>query len=305
MKKNIIVIGGANLDISAALNAPFIANDSNPGHITLGHGGVARNIAHNLRLLGHNVKFISIFGTDIFGGLLIDNCKKIGLDVSMSERFSDFRTGTYLCINNHSGDMIAAVADTDIIQHINPEFLEHRLGEINKADLIVADTNVCEPSLTWLLNNCVVPIYVDAVSSTKAWRIINALTKNHTSRLHTLKLNVKEALAVTNTQSHEEAAVKLIAMGIDNLYITLGGEGVYCACAKEDTTDIDTRFFPALPIQEVVNTTGAGDAFLAGVIHAVTENIPFPQNAQYGLMAARATLMSEQAVNPDITNILL
>ena len=46
-------------------------------------------------------------------------------------------------------------------------------------------------------------------------------------------------------------------------------------------------------------------AFLAGVVYAYTKNIPFPKTAQYGLMAARATLMSPKPVNPDIANILL
>lgn len=298
MNKNIIVIGGANLDISATLSAPFIANDSNPGHITLGHGGVARNIANNLQLLGHNVRFVSIFGTDIFGGLMLTHCKSIGLDLALSEQVSDHRTGTYVCINNHAGDMIAAVADTDIISHITPDFLEQRLGEFNNADLIVADTNISENALSYLLANCVAPIFVDAVSSTKAWRIVNALSKSHTARLHTLKLNLKEALIVTGSEDCQTAAEKLLNTGVDYVYITLGNDGVYCASADRSTT------YPALPV-EVKNTTGAGDAFLAGVIHAYTRNIDFPQTAQYGLMAARATLMSEQAVNPDIANILL
>ena len=83
------------------------------------------------------------------------------------------------------------------------------------------------------------------------------------------------------------------------MYITLGSEGVYCRNAAEEW------LFPALPITEVVNTTGAGDAFLAGVVYALAKGLPFPQVAQYGLMAARATLMSPKAVNPDIANILL
>ena len=60
----------------------------------------------------------------------------------------------------------------------------------------------------------------------------------------------------------------------------------------------------ALP-GDVVNTTGAGDAFLAGVVYAHAKGLDFPQTAQYGLMAARATLMSMKAVNLDIANILL
>lgn len=294
----ISVIGGANFDISAGLSAPFIANDSNIGHVTLGYGGVARNMAHNLCLLGHKVHFISVFGGDIFGGLMRDYCKNVGLDLSLSDQVKDERTGLYLCINNHGGDMIAAVADTEIIQHITPQFIEKRLGELNQSAAIVCDTNLQTEALQYLLDSALAPVFVDAVSSTKAQRIIDALHNSKNGKLNTLKLNLKEALVVTGTQSAEEAAAQLIDMGVENVYITLGSEGVYCRNTERD------RMFPALPV-EVVNTTGAGDAFLAGVVHAVLQNVAFPQTAQYGLMAARATLLSEQAVNPEIANILL
>ena len=294
----ITVIGGANFDISAALTTNFIANDSNPGHISLGHGGVARNIAHNLCLMGIEVRFLSVFGSDLFGGFMYDQCKRIGLDMSLSEHLQGERTGMYLCINNHAGEMIAAVADTEIIRHITPEFLEKRAGELNQSDLIVADANLSEDSIRFLMENSIAPVFIDAVSTTKAHRVTNALQKCKLPHLHTLKLNVKEALAVTDTNTYSDAAQRLMDMGVEYLYITLGSEGVYCRHAGEEW------LFPALPV-EVVNTTGAGDAFLAGVVLAYLKSIPFPQTAQYGLMAARATLLSEKAVNPDIANILL
>ena len=62
------------MDISAALTAPFVPADSVPGHVTLGCGGVARNIAHNLRLMGNEVRFVSIFGGDTFGRLCWQEC---------------------------------------------------------------------------------------------------------------------------------------------------------------------------------------------------------------------------------------
>ena len=291
----ITVIGGANFDISARLENNFIAADSNPGSISLGHGGVARNIAHNLCLLGHDVRFMTIFGNDIFGSLISDQCKSIGIDMSMSDTIKSERSGMYLCINNHGGEMIAAVADTGVLRHLTPEYLEKHLGDINKSDIIAADTNVPEDTLRYLLDNSLAPVFVDAVSSTKAWRIINALKKSKIAKLHTLKLNLKEALSVTETLTPEDAENRLRELGVEHVYITMSGEGVYAG---------DGITYPALP-GEVVNTTGAGDAFLAGVIHAYTKDIPFPKTAQYGLMAARATLMSETAVNPDIANILL
>ena len=286
------------MDLSATLADAFIAADSNPGHIDVGYGGVARNIAHNLALLGARTQLLTVFGGDLFGGLLHDYCKQQGIDVHLSERESSLRSGIYVCINNHGGEMIAAVADTEAIRAITPEWLTKRSGEINMSDFIVADTNLTEDSIRWLMENVTAPLFIDGVSSTKAHRVINALRKAKLPYLHTLKLNLKEALAVTETATYGEAAQKLIDLGVAHVYITLSGEGVYCRNATEEWV------FPALP-GDIVNTTGAGDAFLAGVVYAHAKGIDFPQTAQYGLMAARATLMSPKAVNPEIANILL
>ena len=117
------------MDISAALTAPFVPADSVPGQVTLGCGGVARNIAHNLRLMGHDVKFVSAFGGETFGEMCWRECQAIGLDLTLSERCDGMRNGLYLCVNDQTGNMIAAVADTDIISQITPEFLGARMTE--------------------------------------------------------------------------------------------------------------------------------------------------------------------------------
>jgi len=298
METLISVIGGANVDLSATLNDAFIAADSNPGHIEVGYGGVARNIAHNLSLLGARTQLLTVFGGDLFGGLLHDYCRQQGIDVHLSGRDESMRSGIYLCLNNRNGEMIAAVADTEAIRVITPEWLAKRSGEINLSDYIVADTNITEDAIRWLMDNVTVPLFIDGVSTTKAHRVVNALRKAKLPYLHTLKLNLKEALAVTETATYAEAAQQLLNLGVAHVYITLGSEGVYCRTAAEEW------LFPALP-GEVINTTGAGDAFLAGVVYAHAKGIDFPKTAQYGLMAARATLMSLKAVNPDIANILL
>lgn len=298
METRISVIGGANVDLSATLHDAFIAADSNPGHIEVGYGGVARNIAHNLTLLGARAQLLTVFGGDLFGGLIHDYCKQIGIDLHLSDRESSLRSGIYLCLNNRSGEMIAAVADTEVIRTITPEWLAKRSGEINSSDYVVADTNISEDAIRWLMENVTSPLFIDGVSTTKAHRVVNALRKAKLPYLHTLKLNLKEALAVTNTSSYAEAAQQLLNLGVAHVYITLGADGVYCRNAAQEW------LLPALP-GEIVNTTGAGDAFLAGVVFAHAKGLDFPQTAQYGLMAARATLMSTKAVNPDIANILL
>ena len=212
------------MDISAALTAPFVPADSVPGQVRLGCGGVARNIAHNLRLMGHPVRLVSAFGGETFGEMCWHECQAIGLDLSLSERCDGMRNGLYLCVNDQTGDMIAAVADTDIVGCITPAFLEARIDAISASALVLADTNISTEALQYLIDHCTAPLMVDTVSTAKAPRVIN--------------------------------------------------------------------------------TTGAGDAFIAGVAHAQMQNIAFPACAITGLKAAHATLLSPQTVNPDINNYL-
>jgi len=294
----VTVIGGVNMDISAALTAPFVPADSIPGQVTLGCGGVARNIAHNLLLMGNDVKFVSLFGGETFGEMCWRECEAIGLDLSLSERREGLRNGLYLCVNDLTGDMIAAVADTDIIDHVTPDFLEPRMASINAAAAVVADTNMSEDSLRYLIDHCTVaPLFIDTVSTAKAPRVITALQHSATKRLHGLKLNLLEAQTVTRCHTARDAASCLTAMGVEEVYITLGAEGVYCSDGTRH------EHLPAIPTR-VINTTGAGDAFIAGIVHATMRHVPFPDGAHTGLKAAHAALLSQQTVNPNIQNYL-
>ena len=297
MDKYLTVIGGVNMDISAALTAPFVPADSVPGHVTLGCGGVARNIAHNLRLMGHEVKFVSVFGGETFGEMCWRECQAIGLDLTLSERCEGMRNGLYLCVNDQSGEMRAAVADTDIISCITPEFLEARITDINRSELVIADTNISTEAITFLIDHCTVPLMVDTVSTAKAPRVIKALQQSQVKRLHALKLNLQEAQAVTHCDTAKGATDQLTALGVEQVYITLGSNGVYCSDGEHH------EHMKAIPTR-VINTTGAGDAFIAGVAHAQMCQLPFPDCTLTGLKAAHATLLSLQTVNPEIKNYL-
>ena len=289
----VTVIGGTNIDIAATLTASFVPADSVPGQVSLGCGGVARNIAHNLQLMGHQVRLVSVFGDETFGNICWRECQEIGLDLTLSERCKDMRTGMYLCINDQTGDMIAAVADTDIVARVTPEFLEARIDDINNSSLVIADTNISAEALQYLVDNSTVPLMVDAVSTAKASRVTKALLQSHTHRLDAVKFNWQEAQAVTHCDTVESAADYLIGMGVGHVYVTVGSNGVYCS------DGVHQEHFKAIPAM-VANTTGAGDAFVAGVAHARLSGTTFPRCTLMGLKAAHAALLSPQTVNPDV-----
>ena len=148
----IIVIGGANIDICATTAGPFVAKDSNPGTVRTAPGGVGRNIAHNLALLGDDVSLITIFGDDNFGHMLKDSCKRLGIDISLSETRRGARNACFVSINGSDSELLGGVADANI----------------------PADT------LSFLVGSCMPPLYIDAVSSAKVARLKEAL---HETRL--------------------------------------------------------------------------------------------------------------------------
>ena len=170
----VCVIGGANVDITATSREKFRAGDSNPGTVRLSLGGVGRNIAHNLALLGDEVCFLTRFGDDAFGQMLQASCREIGLDISGCEVCPALPSSCFASLNDRSGEMIGGVADMAVTEGISTQWLSGRLARINTADAVVADTNLLPETLAWLMDHVEKPLYLDAVSGPKAIRLREA-----------------------------------------------------------------------------------------------------------------------------------
>ena len=94
----VVVVGGVNIDIGGQSFSSLVTADSNPGRISMSLGGVGRNIAHNLSLLGTDVRLLTAFGDDIHGQRIISSCAELGIDISHALRVSDCPTSTYLYV---------------------------------------------------------------------------------------------------------------------------------------------------------------------------------------------------------------
>ena len=229
----ITVIGATNIDIIAATSAAFVAHDSNPSRISMGIGGVGKNYAHNLVLLDEHIQFITLFGDDYFGDIARKECKRLGFDLHLSATPKGSRSSMFVCINNTAGQMQAGAADVEIMeQYLTPEFLAERIEHINSSQLVLFDANLPVPSIVWLLENCTAPMMADTTSRKKASRITDALAQAHNPHLHTLKLNRIEAQNILGQDLGKDLPAlckKIHELGVSNIYITLGNEGVFCS----------------------------------------------------------------------------
>ena len=302
----ISVIGATNIDIIAATTAAFVAHDSNPSRIAMGIGGVGKNYAHNLVLLDEHIQFITLFGDDYFGDIARKECKRLGFDLRLSATPKGSRSSMFLCINNTVGQMQAGAADVEIMEtFMTPAFLAEREEQINSSQLVLFDANLPVESIVWLLEHCTSPMMADTVSRKKASRITDALKQAHNPHLHTLKMNRIEAQNILGQEQGKDlpSLCKTIhEMGVSNIYITLGSEGVFCSGTPFELELVEPTqvSFPPVPPKQIVDTNGAGDAFLSGVAYAFLQGEHFPITAKYGLLASKATIEVPSVVNPNL-----
>lgn len=287
------VVGAVIVDIWGRSFRALAARDSNPGEIRLSLGGVGRNIAHNMCLLGINVQLLTALGGDAWARQIEDGCREAGIGLDRAIRLPGQRTSAYMSISGPDGDMELAVCDTDIARCITPEVIERNLDMLNAAELVVFDGNLTPETMDCLSRRCTAPLFVDPVSAAKAVKLIPFL-----SRIHTLKPNAIEAGALTGESAPGAAARALADAGVKRVFVSDGANGMTAACGP------DVLRIPCCRV-EPVNTTGGGDAAMAALCRAFLDGQDLSGSARYALAAGAVAVECAQTINPALSDGLV
>lgn len=289
-----VVVGGVNMDIGGSSFAPLVARDSNPGTVRVSLGGVGRNIAHNMALLGMDVRMITALGDDLYAQKVSSSCAQLGIDLSASLTVAGGHTSTYLFIAGNDGDMELGISDMEIYSNITPRFLAGKKALLDSAQLVVADTNIPGESIEWLADNCRAPLFLDPVSTSKAMKAKTVLGKLHTLKPNRIEAAILSGVEITDDESLWRCARTLLDTGLERVFISLGGEGVYAAGRNEEPLKI-----PCFE-GKMVNTTGCGDAFMAALAWSYCEGMNLAESARSGLAASAVAMEGEATINPDL-----
>ena len=287
----VAVVGGVNVDIGGRSHGPLVAADSNPGTVSLSLGGVGRNIAHNVSLMGADVRLLTAYGDDLHGQQVASSCASLGIDLSHALKVPGGTTSTYLYLTDEKGEMALAVSDMSICEKITPEYLAENLSLLQNAQVVVADTNIPAESLRYLAENCTAPLFVDPVSTAKAAKLLPILSKIHTLKPNRLEAELLSGVKITCAADAEAAAKALLEKGVERVFISMGAEGVYAA------TESGQLWMQNLP-GNMVNTTGCGDAFMAALVWAYLEDMNLHETALAGLAAGSIAMESYDTINP-------
>ena len=185
-----------------------MGEDSNPGEVMTSLGGVGRNIAHNMSLMGIDVRLLSAYGDDINGERVAASCSELGIDLSHALRVPGAATSTYLYITDPDGEMALAVSDMEVCKRITPEYLSANLALLQNAQVVVADANIPEESLKFLAENLFVPFFVDTVSTAKAEKVRSILPKIHTLKPNRIEAELLSGVKIETEEDAEKAAEK-------------------------------------------------------------------------------------------------
>jgi len=294
-KRPVLCIGAANLDRKLRTIAAMQLGTSNPATAEEVYGGVARNIAENLARLNLPTALLTAVGDDAAGHGLQDYAERAGIDTRGSLKLQDTATGTYTAILDDQGELVVALADMALYDRITPDFLSSRGPQRAAAAMTVADLNLPGDSIAVLLEGARtdnVPLIIVAVSQPKMARLPQDLRGLRLLILNRGELETRVGRALPTEADVRAACREVQAQGARDVIVTCGSQGVY------HTREGDLVWLAAHQV-EVVDVTGAGDAFSAAVCWSLYQGSnDLTLACRRGLKVAAMTLESPETVSP-------
>ena len=299
----VLVVGSALLDVKGKAEYPLKVGTRQFGHVHSSVSGVARNIAENLARLEVETVLLSAIADDDMGQLLITQSENSDIDCSHVLRVEGARTATSMTIETEAGEVLSMIDDYSIMEYLDSDYLLEHESLFEHASLIVIDATLNEETLDTLFELATrykVKVCADPTSPLLAERLCNYIPN-----LYLVVPNASETVALcaldkpaTDRDSAIKTAQRLVNMGAEIAVVTLGDQGLAYA-------DHSGGGFIRAIHTEVVDTSGAGDAFTGAVIFGLMNDVPVDEAMRLGITAASLTLASEETVLPTLTQELL
>ena len=281
------------------------------GETVLGHnhivgpGGKGSNQAVAAAKAGGKISFISKIGNDLYGKIALEMYKETNIDISnviVSEKHATGVAGIF--VNKKTGENAINVVP-GAANMIEKKEIDQALNTIKQSSIFLTQLEVpievVEYAIKVAKSHKITTILNPAPAvklQNKTFQLLDYFTPNETEASFYLNREVRTMDDVKN------AANQFLAMGVKNVIITLGNKGAYFANNNENF------HIKAFDIgDKVVDTTGAGDAFNAGLavglteIKSIKEIIRFA-NAVAGLSTTKLGTAKSMPLRNEIDNFI-
>lgn len=294
---SIVVMGATFVDIKGFPVDAYIPTGRNVGYIEYVHGGVARNVVEDIANIELRPTFLGIVDESPLG---VDVIKKLN-DHKVNTSYMMTRPegmGTWLAVFDNNGDVAGSISvRPDMMPLV--ELLKEKGDEIfSKASSVVFEVDLEKEIVKATLDLC--DKYNVRAYGMVSNMSIAAERRDFLQRFECFICNQGEAGILflddysdkTPQEMADILAVKAKAANIKSMVVTMGEKGAVYA-----TSDGLKGICPARNVH-VKDTTGAGDAFCAGVAAGLTYGKSLPDAIDIGSLLAASVITSSENVCP-------
>jgi ribokinase len=282
----VFVVGSINQDFVLKVDRrPKPGETVTDAELALYPGGKGANQAIAAARLGAEVAMLGRVGDDPFGGELVENLRDNGVDTSQIEAVADAPTGSAFITVTPDGEN-AIVVSPGANRSFGADEVRAAFEDLREARLLLAQLEVEVEA---------VEMAAHIVAGSGRRFLLNLAPPREVSgellRLSDpLVVNEHEAafLLGEDARNPEESAGKLLDLGPPSAVVTLGASGAVLAIGES------SRHFPA-PEVEVIDTTGAGDAFMGALAARLAENALLEEAVPYAVLAGAVAVTREGA----------
>lgn len=294
---SIVVLGAVFVDIKGFPESQYIPDGRNAGRIEYIQGGVSRNVVEDIANLELRPTFISIvdesaLGTDVLRKL---NDHKVNTDYM---QVIPNGMGTWLAVFDEKGDLAGSISQRPNLAPVL-DILEEKGDEIfQKASSVVLEIDMDKDIVKQTVQ------FAEKYNK-KLFGVVSNMSiaverRDFLQKFDCLICNKQEA-GIFFTEDYEDMKqdellpiiCERIEKGkINSIIVTMGGDGAIYASRNGEK-----GFCPAKKVM-VKDTTGAGDAFCAGVASALTYGKSLADACEIGSRLAASVITSSSNVCP-------
>lgn len=293
----IVVIGDVFIDIKGYSTSSYIPQGRNAGTIVQLHGGVGRNVVEDIANVELEPTFISLVDDNAMGDDVIQKLKRHKVNTDYMRKVEN-GMGTWLAVFDHEGDVVASVSKRPDHRPVE-KILDECGDEIFKnADSIVIEIDTDKEIVKKTFN------YAEKYGK-KVYALVSNMTiaierRDFLRRTSCFVCNQQEA-GILFSEDYEDVSAEALAnilaerirtAQIPQMVVTMGGDG---AVYVDDHGN--KGVYPALKV-DVVDTTGAGDAFFAGVCIGLTYGKSLREACGIGTRLASTVICTSENICP-------
>ncbi|MBQ7875199.1 MAG: carbohydrate kinase family protein [Oscillospiraceae bacterium] len=293
------VFGVAFVDIKGFPFNKYIPTGTNLGNITIVHGGVSRNVCEDFANVGMPVDFVSVTDHTIIGQDVINHLENIGVGTDYITLIPNRGVGMWLAVMDEKGDLAASTSQMPDLAALEA-FIGAKGEEIvAKCENIILEIDMNEAiaekvlSLAEKYNKKVYVIVGNLSIIGKRPDFLSRVDCYICNEIEAGKFFEMDLEDYSPEQMLEVVKIKSAELRVPSMVVTMGKNGA----VFYDSRTGEEGHCPCFPCK-LVDTTGAGDAFLSGTVMGLTKGYSLEKAVRAGTMLASATIQVEESSCP-------